>query len=103
MKLCYEPQADDGGGESKECFLYVNEPIESAAEAAECVEPRIGSLDRPTFFSQTAAIFGVAGCDDRRDSQPTQDRSQWFGIVAAVTLESFRVFAIGSWFAADGR
>jgi len=103
MKLCEEPQADDGGRESKEGVLNVGESIESAAKATEGVEPGIGPLDRPAFRSQTAAVFGVAGSEDRRYSQPTQDGSQRFGIKAAVTLEPLGVFALGPWFATDGR
>src|SRR5471030_2571566 len=103
MKLCEEPQADYRGGESKEGLLNVNESIESAAKPAEGVQPGIGSLDRPTSLSQPATVFGVALGNDRRYSQPTQDGSQRFGIIAAVALEPIRVFTFGSWFAADGR
>ncbi len=103
MKSCYEPQADYRGGETKEGLLNVNEPIESAAKAAKGVQPRIGSLDGPTSLSQTAAVLGVAPGDDRRNSQPTQDGSQRFGIIAAVALKAIWMFTFGSWFAADGR
>src|SRR6476646_8185250 len=67
------------------------------------MQPGIGSLDGPTRLSQTAAVFGVSLGKDRCDSQPTQDSSQWFGIIAAVALKPIWVFPFGSWFAANGR
>ena len=73
MRLCNEPQADDGGGEAKEGLLNVNESIETAAKATEGVQPGIGSLDGPASLTQTAAVFGVALGNDRRDPQPTQE------------------------------
>jgi len=103
MTLCEEPQADDRGGEPKESLLDVNEAIEAAAKTAEGVQPGIGSLDGPTSLSQAAAVFGVALGYDRRYSQPTQDGSQRFGIIAAVALEPIRVFPLGAGFTADGR
>jgi hypothetical protein len=103
MKSCYESQADYRGGETKEGLLNVNEPIESAAKSAKGVQPRIGSLDGPTSLSQTAAVLGVTLGNDRRNSQPTQDGSQWFGIIAAVALKAIWMFTFGSWFAANRR
>src|ERR1700722_6249257 len=103
MRSCQEPEADDRGGQAKECLLNVNEPIESAAKAAKGVQPRVGSLDGPTSLSQTAAVLGVALGNDRRNSQPTQDGSQRFGIITAVALKAIWMFTFGSWFAADRR
>ena len=67
--------------------MNVNEPIKSAAKATEGVQPGIGSLHWPACFSKTAAVFGVAFGNDRRDSQPTQNAAQRFGIIAAVALQ----------------
>src|SRR5271156_3532470 len=103
MRLCEEPQADYRGGEPKEGLLNVNEPIESTAKTPEGVQPGIGSLHRPTCFSKAAAVFGVASGDHRRNSQPTQNGSQRFGIIAAVALQPIGMFTFGPWFAADGR
>jgi hypothetical protein len=75
MRLCQEPEADDRGSKAKECLLNVNESIEASAKAAKGVQPGIGSLYGPAFFSQTTAVFGIAGRDDRCYSQPTQDGS----------------------------
>ena len=83
--------------------MDVDKSVEATAEATECVEPGIGSLDEPSFHSQAAAVVGVADRKDGCDSEPTQQSAKRFGVVAAIALEPIGELAFGSGFAADGR
>jgi hypothetical protein len=97
-----EPQANDRGGKAKEGLLNVREPVESAAKAAKCVQPGIGSLDEPTCDAQAAAVFGVAGREDGGDSQPTEKVAQRSRVIGTVALKSIRELPVRAWLAADG-
>ena len=66
-------------------------------------EPRESSLHNPPENSKSASVFGVAFCDQRRDSHSSQFISMGLRIVSAVGDEQSRFSTRTSGFSSDRR
>src|SRR5438270_13966289 len=62
MTLGYhESQTDDVTGQLEKSILDFREPIQTAPQAAERMQPGNGSLHEPAEYTKTAAVLRVAG------------------------------------------
>src|SRR5262245_61303175 len=101
--VCEEPEADEGTTESEEGFLDLEQAIQTAAEAAERVQPADRPLDEPPVDTQTATVFGPAFGQDRGDAQPPQQDPERLGVVPAVPLNPLGESPVGPRLPADRR
>lgn len=62
----------------------------SLPKTFELMKPRQTSFNNPASFAQSAAVFGVAFCQQRNYSQFPQHFSQQFTMVGTITLKSIR-------------
>lgn len=66
------------------------------------MKPGQVSFYHPACFAQSAAVFGIAFCQQRDDAQFSQGFSQRLAMVSTVFLKGFRPLLGAAWFAADG-
>jgi len=71
-------------------------------QAFELVKPRQTSFNNPASFAQSAAVFGIATCQQRDYAQFPQNFSQRFTVVSTITLKSIRSLLRTTRLATDG-
>jgi hypothetical protein len=83
--------------------LNLAEAIEATPQPSEAMQPRNGSLHKPTELAQAAAMLPLPLAQHRRDPQPAQQHPQRLRIVASVALQAVRPLAPRPRLAADRR
>ena len=83
--------------------MYIGSTFISDFESSELMKPRESSLHNPSENSKSAAVLGVAFCDQRRDSHSSQFISMGLRIVSAVGDKQRRFSTRTSGFSSDRR
>jgi len=75
----------------------------SNSQATVMVQPSDGSLDDPTIHPETASVWRVALGKHRSNATLSQGLAVRFGIIAAISLHTFRTAAWSPGFSTNGR
>jgi hypothetical protein len=89
-----ETPADQTAAELQEGFVNLRSAFETNSEPTKLVQPRDGSFDYPTSYTQTAAVFGATPGNLATDTLFSQGLAMRIRIVGPIGLYQSR-FALG--------
>ena len=95
--------ADEASGDLDEGFVDDGQALKADAQAAEVVQPSVGTIDHPTGFTQTAAMGLSAPGVQGVDPLGMQGSAVHVMIIAAIGLDQSRLAQVASSFATNGR
>ena len=71
--------------------MNISAPFEANAKTPEVMEPGMCAFDHPAIFTQAAAVFGSALCNDRLNATFAQYLAMPLGVVAAISKDRVRL------------